>query len=198
MSGLIQNSKQRKSRWMLLGLVLVVLMLASLYYVISPFLFLGSLQTAIRDGDATALENLVDFPSVRQSLKAQMAVAFTHFMNSDSGIKDNPFSGLGLLLGPAMIDRIVESYCTPEIIASMSKTGATNNKTVADDPMQISPPDFSHVDWSKLHFQLLSADSFRWGTDQASLIARWQGFGRKIVKLEISQTYLENQVKPSQ
>jgi Protein of unknown function (DUF2939) len=192
----IQEPKRHRSGW-IVWILILVLALGGLYYVISPFLFLGSLQTAFRQGDSTGLENLVNFPSVRQSLKAQLSVAFTEFMNSDSSMKDNPFLGLGILLGPAMIDRVVESYCTPEMIASMAKTGSGNNRAVTDGPMKVSLPDFSQVDWSKLHFRRQSLDSFSLGKDEASLLVRWEGLGWKVVKLEISPNYLKSRVKSS-
>jgi hypothetical protein len=153
---------------------------------------INSCFIATYKGDSTALENLVDFQSVRQSLKAQLSAAFTHFMATDPDMKNNPFSGLGALFGPAMIDRMVDSYCTPEMLSMSLK----NEGSTAPDPdnksSQISIPRLSQIDWTKYHLQPLSFDCFQYGTDDARLLVRWEGLGWKVTKLEISPKVFES------
>jgi hypothetical protein len=169
----------------------MVLILAG-YLLASPFLFLGSLKSALYKGDSTALENLVDFPSVRQSLKAQLSAAFTHFMATDPDMKNNPFSGLGALFAPVMIDRMVDSYCTPEMLSMSLMNEGSTTPDPDNKSSQISIPRLSQIDWTKYHLQPLSFDCFQYGTGDAKLLVRWEGLGWKVTKLDISRKLFES------
>jgi hypothetical protein len=172
--------------------VSAVLLILAGYHLASPFLFLGSLKSALYKGDSTALENLVDFPSVRQSLKAQLSAVFTHFMATDPDMKNNPFFGLGALFGPAMIDRMVDSYCTPEMLSMSLKNAGSTAPDPDNKSSRISIPRLSQIDWAKYHLQPLSFDCFQYGTDDARLLVRWEGLGWKVTKLEFSPKVFES------
>jgi hypothetical protein len=61
-----------------------------------------------------------------------------------------------------MIDRMVDSYCTPEMLCmSLNKDGSQTTDS-NNQSHQVSIPNLSKIDWAKFRFQLLSLDSFRW------------------------------------
>ena len=91
----------------------------------SPILALHNLSQAAKAGDRERLEQAVDFPAVRTSLKAQLSAALITSMSADPNMKDNTFRGMGLLLVPAIIDRAIETYVTPDAIATMVTTAKT-------------------------------------------------------------------------
>ena len=94
---------------------------AAAAFIGSPYYAASSLKDAALAGDIDALEAGVDFPGVRDSLKSQMTVALTSEFQNDPKMKDNPFAGLGLMMMPAIIDKAVGAYVTPEGISALVK-----------------------------------------------------------------------------
>ncbi len=88
-------------------------------YLGSPYYAMHSLRTAALEADTDKLEASVDFPAVRESLKSQMSAAMMAKMQNDPEMRDNPFAALGALMIPAMIDRMIDSFVTPDGIAAL-------------------------------------------------------------------------------
>ena len=61
----------------------VLLALLVGFYFASPILALGSLTAAAKAGDRAALERKVDFPAVREGLKAQLKAAMDRKFEDD-------------------------------------------------------------------------------------------------------------------
>lgn len=104
-------------------------------YAISPYLAMGALRAAAVDGDRDRLEELVDFPRVRESLKADLNAALLAKMKSDPDMRDNPFAGLGLALAPMIVDRTIDAYVTPAGLAQL----ADSNRAAQPAPDQPAP-----------------------------------------------------------
>jgi hypothetical protein len=80
----------------------VALLLIALYFA-SPILALHSLTQAAKAGDKVALAQKVDFPAVRESLKAQLKTAMTRKFEEDPELRDNPFAAFGQLLMASVV-----------------------------------------------------------------------------------------------
>ena len=126
--------------------VLALLLLGGGYFG-SPYWSSSRLLAAARSGDADRLEERIDFPSVRESLKAY-ANAEIMADAVDPGKRGNPFAGIGAMIAPAIIDRAVDAMITPEGIARMIAAGGTEES--GEVPRNV---DYSY-DW-------LSFDRFR-------------------------------------
>ena len=101
----------------------------------SPFLAARALGEAAREGDARALERLVDFPRFRDSLKSEFNARFVGEMRSRGGEGD-PLAGLGALLAPTLISGAVDALVTPQAVALMVRTGQTPRPDARDaDPV---------------------------------------------------------------
>ena len=175
---------------------LAVALLAAIYAV-SPFWFIFSLKRAVTSGDTTEIDRMVDFSAVRQSLKDQLSVALSRYMATDPSLKNNPFTGFGSLLATAMIDRMVDVYCTPDMMAAAGKKDPGQRSSVQES-FPISLPEPS-IDWSKLeNFTFLSLDRFRIGSEAVGSVARLEGFGWKIYRVEFSTEAIEKLAKESQ
>ncbi|WP_337843884.1 DUF2939 domain-containing protein [Thermus sp.] len=88
----------------------LVLVLVGAFFA-SPYLALRGLGEAVVRQDAQALERYIDFPRVREALKADLNAALLKEMQ---GTQD-PFAGLGLLFAAGM----VEAFLTPEGLAAL-------------------------------------------------------------------------------
>ncbi len=104
-----------------IGLAAAVLAVLVGWYAASPFLAMGDLQKAAKAGDRDRLEQLVDFPRVRESLKADFTAGLMAKAQNDKELRDNPFAGLAAMFVPALVDRIVDVAVSPEGIARMQE-----------------------------------------------------------------------------
>ncbi|MDB5978356.1 MAG: hypothetical protein JWR07_5116 [Nevskia sp.] len=109
-----------------IGVGVVVLVLAAAAYFTSPILAFSQLSAAARSGDRDRLEQVVDFPAVRESLKGQISASVMKAMGSDPELRRNPFAALGGMLVPALTDRMVDSIVTPDGVAAMITQGKVN------------------------------------------------------------------------
>lgn len=92
----------------------LVLVLVGAFFA-SPYLALRGLGEAVVRQDAKALERYIDFPRVREALKADLHTALLKEMQ---GTQD-PFAGLGLLFAAGMVEDLVEAFLTPEGLAAL-------------------------------------------------------------------------------
>lgn len=110
-----------KNNTHILSIMLVValaILTSWTYY--SPYYTVKQLQAAAVAGDAVALNQYVDFPALRESIRGQMTVA----MNSKlAELKDNPFAALGAMMATAMINSMVDAMITPSAIAAAMTKG---------------------------------------------------------------------------
>lgn len=102
--------------------VAALVLIAGAYFG-SPYWAARQFREAAVSGDIDRLEAAVDFPAVRESLKAQLTVILTEKMNSDPEMKSNPFAGLAMMMMPTMINGAIDSFVTPDGISAMMKKG---------------------------------------------------------------------------
>jgi hypothetical protein len=100
-------------------LILVWLAVVSLWAYYSPYRTLNKIREAAEKEDMAALQDLIDFPSVRESLKEQFKSKIIKKMEVE--LKDNPFASFGTALVNNLIDSMVDACVTPEGISHMVK-----------------------------------------------------------------------------
>jgi hypothetical protein len=74
-------------------------------YAASPLIGFGMLRSAAQAGDRDRLEQAVDFPAVRESLKSQISAGVVKAVGSDPSLRGNPLGALGAMLVPALTGR---------------------------------------------------------------------------------------------
>ncbi|WP_122466026.1 DUF2939 domain-containing protein [Brevundimonas lutea] len=89
-------------------------------YTVSPVFAARALVADARSGDVEGLERRVDFPAVREDLKAQLQDRLRRELGDDR--LSGSLAGLGLLLAPALIDGAVDAVVTPDAIAAIVRT----------------------------------------------------------------------------
>jgi len=177
----------------LLAVLAVVVILALIGYVVSPFLYISSLKGAFLAGDSNKLADLVDFPALRDSLKEQVTTIFTQQTKESADSNENPFAALSAVVGPAFLNRAVDMYCTPDAVAGFIKK---NNQLQSNLHSFIKIPGPSDLDWSKLKsFSFTGPASFRIGTNHITLFARLEGLGWKVYRMEVSPDFFEESAK---
>lgn len=164
--------------------IAVILLLFSAAYVGSPYWAASQLRSAATSGDVDRLDRATDFASVRQSLKSQLTVTLTEKIKNDPKMKGNPFAGLGIMMIPSLVDKMVEGFVTPEGMSAMIKRGRVQQATSTAEPA--TPPQYEY-DYRLLdRFAVKMRAPGSKGDDLPALVFDRRGlFGWKLIRLEI-------------
>ncbi len=102
----------------------------------APVLAAQALIRAAKAGDERKLEQLVDFPALRESLKAELKTELLNRMNRDPRVADSGLGGLGMMLAPMILSGAVDAVVTPQVVAEMVRTAEAPDPTrrPAEDP----------------------------------------------------------------
>lgn len=91
---------------------------AGAYDYFSPHIALRAVKTAVQEDDVAALEELVDFPHLRENLKGQFN---SLMLRETSELKDSLVGILALGLVSKLVDRMVDEFVTPEGLAKLAQ-----------------------------------------------------------------------------
>lgn len=96
------------------------------------------LKDAAMEGDEAALEERIDFPAIRTSLKEELKAKMAAEMVGDQG---NGMEKFGAVLAMGMIDPIIDGFITPSSIGQMIREGKMKNPNAEQDA------EAGDVDW---------------------------------------------------
>lgn len=119
---------------LLVGALAAVVAVGVAVWAASPVLAGQALIRAAKAGDEQQLDQLVDFPSLRQSLKDEFSAELSARVRRDPRLADSGLGGLGMILAPMLLSGAVDAVVTPQGVASMVRTGQ------APDPTDRTPP----------------------------------------------------------
>jgi hypothetical protein len=96
-----------------------------------PYYAAYDLAVAVREGEVSTLEARVAWDSVRQGLRGDLNAVLLGKLSADARTDTNSGAklgaGLAIMLGPAIIDRMIDSYVTPQAIAAAIRASRTDN-----------------------------------------------------------------------
>lgn len=174
-------------KWVAVAVAL--LLIAGGFYFGSPYLAVRSLQAAAAGGDKDALEQKVDFPAVRESLKSQMSAALMAKIQTDPAMKDNPFAALGAALLPTMINGMVDALVTPDAIAAAVRGQKPGEKA----KLEANPDLASETEWVGLDRFRVKSRNTKTDEEGPSLLFERRGFASwKLIKMELPPTLFDN------
>jgi len=172
------------------GTIVLICALIFAAYVASPLLAVHGFIGAARSGDPDKLEANVDFPAVRDSLKSQLGAALMVRMQSDPDMKDNPFAGLGMMMAPTIVDRMIDTMVTPDGIAAMVRQGKLHEDAgAAKTPAGPVDYDYGYLGLDRFRVTLNGKDA----TNPLKLIFERRGlFSWKLVKIDIPDSVFDD------
>jgi hypothetical protein len=97
-----------KGKW-IAAAALLLLVAAVGWYFASPAYTLNQMQHAADANDSEALASHIDFPALREDMKAEIMAQ----MMIEAQKEENEFGGLGLAFGSAMIGPMIDGMITP-------------------------------------------------------------------------------------
>jgi hypothetical protein len=183
-----------------------ILLLALAGYFASPLLALHGLRDAMKKGDPDRLEQLVDFPRVREGLKADMTAMMIAQMQSDPEMRDNPFAAIGLAIAPGLVNNMVDAVVTPATFSRLAS--ARSFEAVAaetpqpDAPAALRPaatpapaptPHQASIDEAKYAYAYAGLNRFRaTAQDGPTLMLDRNGlFSWRLVKVEFPPDFMK-------
>jgi hypothetical protein len=112
-------------------------------YIGSPYYTANQLRVAARNADKQRLEQLVDFPQVREHFKAQLNGQVEKRAGSSS---DNLLAGIGADLVSAIGGRLIDRVVTADSIAAVIRSGRAGRESArdAEDPADGPAPSKEH------------------------------------------------------
>ena len=116
------------------GLAVVAIVVLVAAWAAAPVLTAQALIRAAKAGDADRIEQLVDFPALRQSLKDELNAELAAQMRRDPRMAESGLGGLGLILAPMLLSGAVDAAVTPDVVARMVTTAEAPDPTVRDAP----------------------------------------------------------------
>jgi hypothetical protein len=108
-------SRTTRSVAVTLAIVLIIAALGFVYA--SPYIALNRVKQAADARDAQVVNEYVDFPALRASLKEQIAALLTRKVDIQKS--GNPLAIIGAMIGAALVGPLVDSYATPDGVAAI-------------------------------------------------------------------------------
>jgi hypothetical protein len=162
------NTKTLKKPVLWLVPLAGLLLLAYAWF--SPYLTLRGIQQAIQSNNPSALERYIDFPRVRESLKADLNRMLVEQASQDQ----SGFGALGLLFLAPLVDQLVNALITPAGLVSIG-TG-----------QELQEGSLEAVrDWRLKREGFSRALLHHKDNPSEGLLMERQGLGWKVVRLQI-------------
>jgi hypothetical protein len=134
------EQKQPTNLWKIGTITLIALLVVGLgvWFYLTPYLAVRDMRSAALNRDAKTFCAYIDFPVLKDNLKSELNAKMLAEMNKDQKLKDNPFSGLAMTLGPAMVNNMVDGFVSPAGIERLFKGDYNPNQTSTQGAAQ--PP----------------------------------------------------------
>ncbi|MFN3669820.1 MAG: DUF2939 domain-containing protein [Brevundimonas sp.] len=116
------------------GLVAAAVIAFGVAWAVAPVVAAQALIRAAKAGDERKIEHLVDFPSLRESLKTELNAELAARMDRDPRVTERGLGGLGMMLAPMILSGAVDAVVTPEVVAQMVRTAEAPDPTRRADP----------------------------------------------------------------
>ncbi|MFJ6023137.1 DUF2939 domain-containing protein [Brevundimonas sp. NPDC092305] len=130
---------------LVLGAAMAVAACIVLAWGAAPILTAQALIKAAKARDVARIEQLVDFPALRASMKDELNAELITRMRRDPRIQDNNLGGLAMMLAPSLLEGAVDTVVTPQGVAMMVTTAEAPDPTRPDPPEPDDARDSSDI-----------------------------------------------------
>ncbi|HEX8612720.1 MAG TPA: DUF2939 domain-containing protein [Telluria sp.] len=162
-----------------LGIAALCVTAGAAYWYYSPLIALHQMRAAARDHDAESFNARVDYPRLRESVKAQLNAAMNEQVKPGAGGDDLGKAGaaLGKMLGMAMADKMVDAMVNPEFVMGAIERGSIDPRRKRVDQNEPAKPDPKYTsERIGLNTYILHLESDKPGQRGLSLVMERHGF----------------------
>ena len=103
----------------------VTALVAGVYYIASPYLAINRLRDGFLSKNADQVSKYIDYPTLREDLKAQLGAAAIKNFQNDPQMASNPFAGFAIGMITPMINSMVDTYITPSGMRTIFESSAS-------------------------------------------------------------------------
>lgn len=170
------------------AILLGIIILIFAFYTASPFLAYDDLMRAMESGDAGALQERIDFPELRQSMKEEIRTNYMKRLTED-GQSNILVKGVALVFGPALINGLVDSIVTPSGMSDLIWNAKFPSPQKDGEPIKTMEPsqksERKHFDFSYAWFS--GPTSFKFVSKNKELVLRFhlRDFKWKLYNIEL-------------
>lgn len=184
----------------IVAVAVVVFAGVAAYSYASPWITLKTFREDAVAGKAERMNDYVEFPALRESLRTQIQSLLTEQLAKDG--KENPFAGLAMLMANAIIEPLVSTVASPSGIVKLVQGKEQSTEATGLPPMTpgASAPNSTPVKsaetqkafqgktrydgWSRV---IVQADDYKQGDPY--LVLRREGlFSWKMVDLQLGRS----------
>ncbi|QBQ97421.1 DUF2939 domain-containing protein [Paraburkholderia pallida] len=140
----IQTNSRKSASWkkpVAIAVAAVAIVAAAGYGYASPYIALNHLKAAADARDAAALDEYVDYPALRVSLKQQIGEMLQRRI--EAAHASNPLQLFGAVIGSVLIGPLVDAYVTPDgvaaLLSGMPPTGKPGERPAPAQPSEAPP-----------------------------------------------------------
>jgi hypothetical protein len=101
------------------AVLLALVVVFGIWFYFRPHLAVRAMRAAAEARDAPALSGYINFPAVKESLKASFNARLASELMKEQ--KDNPVAALGAAFAAVLIGPMIDAFVTPESLAMMMK-----------------------------------------------------------------------------
>ena len=124
------------------GIIATVVMAAAAGWAAWPYYTAYGLAVAARDGDAAFLQAHVDWESLRAGLRSDLKAVLLQKLagGTEPSSEKSGTAAFAAAVGPAIVDQVVNSYVTPEVVARLNRKSRASNGTDGSAPAASDAP----------------------------------------------------------
>src|SRR5436190_2259322 len=149
--------------WMKIKIVIGIVILVALGWITWPYYALYDFANGVRQGDQVALEGRVAWDSVRQGLRDDLNAVFLQNLNKNDSATSALGTGLVALVGPTIINNVIDSYVTPRGIANLIQRGkpsilnaAQTENSAANQSSRLDDKQQDRLHWAQVRYAFFS------------------------------------------
>lgn len=169
-----------------LGIAALCVSAGAAYWYYSPLIALHQMRTAAREHDAASFNARVDYPRLRESVKAQLTAVMNEAVKPRQGAGGGDAgklgADLGKMLGMALADKMVDAMVNPEFVMGAMARGSVEpnrrgeNKPDAPEPGAAKPEPKYTSERVGLDKFIMHLESDKPGQPGPSLVLHRHGF----------------------
>jgi hypothetical protein len=137
----------------------------------SPYITLHSMRSAMMEKDADSFASNVDFPALRESLRAQFVTMMQSRMSNDTALKNDPFAGFGMMLGVGVANQFIDAMVTPAGVMQLMINAGSQPSAKRTDPAASSDAAKTKLTDYSVHYRSWSTVSVTGRQDEDESVA---------------------------
>jgi hypothetical protein len=161
---------------------IALLALACAWIYFSPYLAVRSFQQAVEAGDVPRISDHVNFPALRESIKAHMLSKVT--TEAATSKKGGAFAAMGAVLMSAMMGPLIDAMISPEGLANMLKGEKPTTVGKGSSRGNVAPKVIQTMGYENMNRFLLTTTN-EGSSDSVSLVFTREGFSWKLTALRM-------------